>query len=183
MNILFLIGNGFDLNLGMKTRYRDFYDYYTNLPKDNDSDVVKSFKNELWNNIDLWSDLERELGNYLSKLDAKDAAILHDHLIEHLSQYIISEEEKCPVDEKQKESLSKYLASPHGDGRFSPVETREIDDFYAQWSATHRFVRIITFNYTKWCFRQRRPKNWTAWHPQPMANGFICNRTYPRLCR
>lgn len=28
MNILFLLDNGFDLNLGMKTRYSDFYEYY-----------------------------------------------------------------------------------------------------------------------------------------------------------
>ncbi len=28
MNITFLIGNGFDLNLGLKTRYTDFYKYY-----------------------------------------------------------------------------------------------------------------------------------------------------------
>ena len=35
MNIVFLIGNGFDLNLGLKTRYRNFYDYYVALPKKN----------------------------------------------------------------------------------------------------------------------------------------------------
>lgn len=28
MNITFLIGNGFDINLGLKTRYVDFYDFY-----------------------------------------------------------------------------------------------------------------------------------------------------------
>ncbi|MBK7465948.1 MAG: hypothetical protein IPJ43_03540 [Saprospiraceae bacterium] len=28
MEILYIIGNGFDINLGMKTRYSDFYTYY-----------------------------------------------------------------------------------------------------------------------------------------------------------
>ena len=28
MGVTFLIGNGFDLNLGMKTRYTDMYDSY-----------------------------------------------------------------------------------------------------------------------------------------------------------
>lgn len=28
MNIVHILGNGFDINLGMKTRYADFYDYY-----------------------------------------------------------------------------------------------------------------------------------------------------------
>ena len=29
MYITFLIGNGFDLNLGLKTKYRDFLEVYT----------------------------------------------------------------------------------------------------------------------------------------------------------
>ena len=28
MNITFLVGNGFDLNLGLKTKYTDFYPSY-----------------------------------------------------------------------------------------------------------------------------------------------------------
>lgn len=28
MNITFLIGNGFDINLGLNTRYSDFYPYF-----------------------------------------------------------------------------------------------------------------------------------------------------------
>ena len=28
LNITFLIGNGFDIGLGLKTRYKDFYKYY-----------------------------------------------------------------------------------------------------------------------------------------------------------
>lgn len=29
MNVTFLLGNGFDLNLGLLTSYKDFYSYYT----------------------------------------------------------------------------------------------------------------------------------------------------------
>ena len=45
MEIAYLIGNGFDLNLGLKTRYDDFYDYYI----DNHTTSIKSvlkFKGE-----------------------------------------------------------------------------------------------------------------------------------------
>lgn len=34
MNVLFVIGNGFDKNLNIPTGYSDFYDYY--LSKEND---------------------------------------------------------------------------------------------------------------------------------------------------
>ena len=30
MKVVYLIGNGFDLNLGLKTSYSDFYTYYLN---------------------------------------------------------------------------------------------------------------------------------------------------------
>ena len=36
MNITFLIGNGFDLNLGLATAYSDFVKYY----KETDAEVV-----------------------------------------------------------------------------------------------------------------------------------------------
>lgn len=42
MNITFLIGNGFDLNLKLNTRYSDFYKYYIkNDPKDLLSKSIK----------------------------------------------------------------------------------------------------------------------------------------------
>ena len=52
MNITFMIGNGFDLNLNLKTGYKDFYKYYIENTKE---DIIsKSIKN----NYELWADLE-----------------------------------------------------------------------------------------------------------------------------
>lgn len=42
MTITFLIGNGFDINIGMATRYKDFYKYYVNLPSE--CDLIESLK-------------------------------------------------------------------------------------------------------------------------------------------
>jgi hypothetical protein len=150
MNIVFLIGNGFDLNLGMKTSYRDFYNYYQDLPTTNDSNTVKSFKEALRRDgLELWSDLELALGVYLGQLNAKEAVELHDHLINYLSQYIALEEAECPVDEKQKNVFWQYLRSPHGDGRLLPVEADEISTYYSRWDRKHWDIKIITFNYTR----------------------------------
>ena len=41
MNITFLIGNGFDLNLGLKTTYHNFLDYYYLKIIDDDNDNIK----------------------------------------------------------------------------------------------------------------------------------------------
>ena len=39
---LYIIGNGFDLNLGMKTRYTDMYDSYINSESSNE--IIAQFK-------------------------------------------------------------------------------------------------------------------------------------------
>ena len=68
MNITFLLGNGFDMNFGLKTGYKSFYNY-----------LKKSkTRNKLINNIlsnsecELWSDLELGLGNYLSNINTEN---------------------------------------------------------------------------------------------------------------
>ena len=75
MNILFLIGNGFDLNLGMKTNYNDFYKYYAS--KQSSSDLIQKLKKEIDGNIENWSDLELALGKYPSALTRKFLSVFH----------------------------------------------------------------------------------------------------------
>lgn len=45
MNVLFMIGNGFDRNLGMRTAFSHFYQYYCSLPSD--VDAIKRVKEEI----------------------------------------------------------------------------------------------------------------------------------------
>lgn len=61
MNVTYIIGNGFDLNLGLKTGYQDFYDYYIEVPSPNAH--VELLKNTIkQEGYELWSDLEVGLG-------------------------------------------------------------------------------------------------------------------------
>lgn len=67
MNITYMIGNGLDISLGLRTRYADFYEYIKNT-------YIKKkwWKNKILESIsngtDLWSDLELELGNYTKNI-------------------------------------------------------------------------------------------------------------------
>lgn len=45
--VTFIIGNGFDIGLGMKTRYSDVYDEYVKTPSA--TEVIRAFKEELSN--------------------------------------------------------------------------------------------------------------------------------------
>lgn len=62
MKILYILGNGFDLNLGMKTSYKDFYEYYKSIETSNTT--IKDLKSNISNNYKNWSDLEFALGQY-----------------------------------------------------------------------------------------------------------------------
>lgn len=58
MNFTFVIGNGFDINLGLKTKYTDFYEYIerNNLLEDN------MFFEKIRENVEYWEDFEKMLG-------------------------------------------------------------------------------------------------------------------------
>lgn len=63
--VTFLIGNGFDLNVGLDTKYTDFYKYY--LARNNDE-----LSKEIEGNLDAWSDLELSLGKCTEKIKDKE---------------------------------------------------------------------------------------------------------------
>lgn len=60
---IIIIGNGFDLNLGLKTRYKDFVDsdYFTSLIKSKNTLATYLINKSQLNN---WIDIEKEITNY-----------------------------------------------------------------------------------------------------------------------
>lgn len=143
MNITFLIGNGFDLNLGLKTSYKDFYKYYKKKePKDF---IAKSINS----NYELWADLEMGLGQFLKDytkddierfLDSK--ALLEKHLIDYLK------EENKRVEYIDKEKLSKELKTfvTEISKDLTKKDRQSFDDVMKNSSSID--YKFITFNYT-----------------------------------
>ena len=73
MNITFLLGNGFDIGLGLKTGYENFYDEYSEI-QSTDNKNINSFKAMLKNrNLDDrkkiidWADFEKAFGQHSSE--------------------------------------------------------------------------------------------------------------------
>lgn len=62
--IAFLIGNGFDLNIGLATRYDQFCKHY--LKEHSEDFLAKSMKTDM----KLWSDLELALGKVTEQVQA-----------------------------------------------------------------------------------------------------------------
>ena len=75
--ITFIIGNGFDLSLQMKTKYIHIYDEYINSPSS--SKIVERFKQELKSNAahryENWADFEMGMADYANTLSSENELI------------------------------------------------------------------------------------------------------------
>lgn len=146
MNILFIIGNGFDINLGMKTRYSDFYKYYQTITSE--SILLKKLKNSISDKLKDWSDLELSLGEYTEHLNSTeeiDEVILD--IGKNLSNYLSEEEKKIDLSTVDIEKFHEYLSFP--ERTLLRADNNEIADFKNKWKHHDWSVNIITLNYTK----------------------------------
>ena len=145
MKILYFIGNGFDINLGMKTRYPDFYEQYKTIASK--SELIKQLKEEIANGIVNWSDLELAFGKYTVKLkNIEEFDEVYEDVVDNLADYLISEEEKFDFKNVKKESFFKNLSAP--ESFLTDEDIQEFREYKSQWKNTAWNINIITLNYT-----------------------------------
>lgn len=90
MNILYILGNGFDKAQGMKTSYPEFYQY---LMKKECSTLLEQMKKGIKEDTKLWSDMEEALGNYTEKIrSVEEMDSLHAELSDCLQEYLLQED-------------------------------------------------------------------------------------------
>ena len=145
MQILYLIGNGFDRNLGLETSYEQFYTHYKKIKAENKN--VQDLKKEITNPTEIWSDLETALGEYTANLD--DLSQLDDIIIDikaELGKYLKSEEEKLDNASFDLKLLHNYLSSPQN--RFLSDDNVELNGLFQKWANHQWDVDLVTFNYT-----------------------------------
>ena len=146
MNITFLVGNGFDLNLGLRTRYADFYPYFiAHASYDN---MIKDWLSE---DDLLWSDLEEQLGKNLQKLDVNNIEKFYEdkvELDELLLEYLAQEKEKLKVynaTTASEEFIESLLNLKEG---LSGIDRTSIEETCREHEGEHYTYRFISFNYT-----------------------------------
>ena len=146
MNILYILGNGFDKAQGMATSYPEFYKYLTENVKDG-SALLNQMKSEITENVELWSDMESGLGKFTS---ATDNAVEFDNfyfeLSEHLQNYLKIQNDKFTPDSKFKHKFNddfvnceKYLGS---------LDIGRYNEFIKRHSFVSKDIYAMTLNYT-----------------------------------
>lgn len=146
MNILFLIGNGFDLNLEMKTKYSDFYKYYKSIKSD--SLAINKLKDSISKNIKNWSDLELALGDYTKNIGSeKEFEEVYEDIGDRLAEYLEEEENQFDLKKIDSKKLHDYISFP--ENSLLLADRNEIHAFRSTVGNSQTDVYAITFNYTK----------------------------------
>jgi hypothetical protein len=142
MKILYIIGNGLDIALKMKTSYQDFFKYYLALPS-TDKDILAMKEDIKSHKYETWADLEMGLGSYSSKCVNKDIFLrcLTD-IKGNLKEYLQKESQK--IWDYRISSMSSFIAP----GQFLDPEPRARYNSFRNRKGIDVYIDIITFNYT-----------------------------------
>lgn len=145
MNITFLIGNGFDIKLGLKTRYTDFYKIYIDSNKDNENESIKTFTDMIQPDYKTWADFEMAFAEnaFGTKKDVRD--ILYDFSVK-FANYLTEQTLLCDYTDKSiSQKFKNFLLNGY---TFLEKRDREtIKNTYDSYIG-NRIINFINFNYT-----------------------------------
>lgn len=152
MNVTFLIGNGFDLNLNLKTSYNDFYKYYTGILSESPivSSVKENIHDYIGNNNGDWADLELALGKYTERISSiTEFETIYLDIINSLTEYIKQEENGLNI--KDTNSAKKKLCNDllYPEQYLLPIDKQKIREYKSQWGNSNPWnTNFISFNYS-----------------------------------
>ena len=146
MNVLYILGNGFDKAQGMATSYPEFYKYLTE-NVENGSALLNYMKSAITKDTALWSDMESGLGRFTSITNnAEEFDNFYFELNGHLQKYLKEENEKfSPTNDLKTKfqtdftTISKYLGA---------LDKERYNSFLRRYNFSSLDISVITLNYT-----------------------------------
>lgn len=143
MNIVYILGNGFDKAQGLKTSYPEFYEY---LDKQEGSALLQNLKLSIKEDTKLWADMEEAFGKFTSKIDTEeDFQNIYFELSDCLQEYLKYEDKKfTPSEELKNKFRDDFLSF----GRYlGELDIVRYNHFVYDRSGGAD-INVITLNYT-----------------------------------
>lgn len=159
MIITVLIGNGFDVSMGIESSYSKFYEWYCKQPSNlkyiNEfkADIQQDMRQDVPDEEKTWADFEVGLGKYTAQFSPEQASQFLDCYEDAQSgivQYLKEQTKKCKVsaiaDDILKEFantiLNCYQELPDMERNAVNVVCNEVKD-------DNRNISFLSFNYTR----------------------------------
>ena len=150
MNITFIFGNGFDIQVGLCSQYNQFLETYVE-PLESDSDNIKAFKDYLKDskNQELWSNAEKAMGLYLGQFKDDTLNDYTERIFDFEScmiKYLEKEQQRCSFkkSDKIKQIFLDFICNSYED--ILTKRRKYFADYCSdKYNITYNF---ITFNYT-----------------------------------
>lgn len=146
MNVLYILGNGFDKAQGMHTSYPEFYQY---LMKAECSPLLEQMKKDIKEDTKLWSDMEEALGVFTSKVQTEeDMDSLHDELSRHLQHYLQLEDDNYKYGDSTKYRFRMDIQNP--EQYLAEADMPLFNDYITHNINTSGgiYYNVISLNYT-----------------------------------
>lgn len=149
MHITFLIGNGFDRNLGLNTTYSDFVKVYKNLSSK--SRLVNNFRQHIKENEELWSKAEEALGQYTQELERGQGQVFSEcqtDFCANLARYLKEQEQRIDYVGNKAAILKAFQKFRNLTEPFSTAERTKINSLYQKRLGESIQFDFIDYNYT-----------------------------------
>ena len=160
MNITYIVGNGLDLQYGLKTRYKDFYEFQNKVyisRKENEEEysnfIYDSLFSDKVNDYENWSDFELSIGKLTKDSDLISSNIeMKEDFIDDFSEVVDDLREYLRLQQEQnlEEGIVIDFVSTLNDMKNSLplINQSAIEKKYKENLYQHDIVNILTLNYT-----------------------------------
>lgn len=145
MNVLFILGNGFDKAQGLATSYQEFYKEYLKIKPS--SDLEARLKKDIQSNYETWADLEEGLGKYSAHFtNVNEFREVLRILNTRLKDYLKVQALRIETMGLSRAKLINNLMYPVTE--LEPKQRVEYKDFIAAIMPERIYIDCVTLNYT-----------------------------------
>lgn len=158
MNITFLMGNGFDIGVGLESKFEQFFPTYIDKSKNKSEDLkqlaidieIDCKKNGYYK---TWADFEKALGEYTANFTPETKQKFIDQVKDFEKEFVkylqeqengLSFEEKDEISTIMIDALIQYYSV----GNLAPESSSAIANVYSKHSDESHIYNFINFNYT-----------------------------------
>lgn len=153
MNVTFLIGNGFDIGMGMNSRFKDFFPIYQALSRNKDK-RIRMLADEIGEDYETWAAFEVALGQYTVKFDSSTKQDFLDQLkdFEHdFIDYLKKQEDKLVFANRKaiSDTIINALTLYYTNNNLPPQSENVFIKKYNAHKEENHTYNFINFNYTQ----------------------------------